>query len=90
MGLSEGRLSFIIDKKGVVRYVAVNNLKSIYIHVIFSDVMDSVLNYNGHVKFALKAIKELQAEESKGANSEPTPTATAPAAEPTPAPTASS
>ncbi|KAI0035198.1 peroxiredoxin Q [Vararia minispora EC-137] len=45
MGLSEGRLSFIIDKEGVIR-----------------DVMDSVLNYNGHVKFALQAIEKFGAE----------------------------
>jgi len=59
MGLSEGRLSFVIDQKGVVR-----------------DVMDSVLNYNGHVKFALQTLERLNAESANGGMS-PTPTATA-------------
>ncbi|KZV67087.1 peroxiredoxin Q [Peniophora sp. CONT] len=65
MGLSEGRISFVIDNKGVIR-----------------DVMDSVINYNGHVKFALKTIEKLNGE------SKPVATETATAAAPTATPSA--
>ena len=44
--------------------------------------MDSVINYNGHVKFALNTIEKLNGESKPVA--EATPTETAPAAEPTP------
>jgi hypothetical protein len=43
---------------------------------VCSDVFDSVINYNGHVKFALQAVEKLNAEK-KSADA-PTATATAP------------
>ncbi|KAI0317497.1 peroxiredoxin Q [Amylostereum chailletii] len=50
MGLTEGRVTFFLDKEGVVR-----------------DVMDSVINYNGHIKFVNKCLQDLEAEEKKAA-----------------------
>ena len=66
MGLSEGRVTFFVDNEGVVRYVTAP-FPFPHADVCRSDVFDSVLNYNGHVKAVTRALSEYR---SKGASAD--------------------
>ena len=60
MGLSEGRVTFFVDSQGVVRYVLGLSpcLLSKILTFVRSEVFDSVINFNGHIKAVSRALED--------------------------------
>lgn len=75
--LPVARVTFVIDKKGVVRCVTCPTSMKRYSHIPFvRDALDATLNFGAHSKFVEKWLVKLEAEEK----AVPVPTPTAPAA----------
>jgi peroxiredoxin Q/BCP len=72
MGISEGRVTFFIDSQGVVRYALPTPcLLSNFLNLRYSEVFDSVINFNGHIKAVSRALEEYR----KASKPAETPTA---------------
>jgi thioredoxin-dependent peroxiredoxin len=72
MGLSEGRVTFFVDSQGVVRYafpfLSFPFLSNPWVNSDSwcSEVFDSVINFNGHIKAVSRALEEYRKASEPG------------------------
>jgi len=81
--VSVARVTFIVDKKGIIRLANPDKQNTSHNGSAFRDALDATINYGAHSKFVEKWLEQLDEEGKK----EPTATATAEAPVPAPAST---